>query len=713
MTTYRREINCSLKIRGIKWSILTFASAVAIGLLSQSPTIVNASFASSNQEISAGLTNQASPANLSADTNSTTNITYEPTQVTIPDSPEANTLAPNHQLSIEALSTPSKPFKITAKFAKKVILWNRQHTQKVTQVKPDKYLLAVKMVTQSSNQNPCVQVTISNGTQRKHGWLQVKSLPSQIRKRVVVKETVSGQKLDSISRLFNDLQKKYLKSNNPDLFQNDSEMTMAAQKLLASSMDYYQNPNEKTYQHIENHYTDILEEELPQTDLKNNLQIIGYHTDLIGEPETIAQKLFSAWLAQTRATGISSNQKITKFGNAFKVVNGRIIGQTVIENPVQDQKTPKTVTVQTPVKTVTVTQPAAITGSGSSASNSTSDKQPQTDNKWTAIGQKVTQLLQSQHVTGRVVVVKNGASHSINIGNATNSVKNADDRVVFPLASLQKVITGAIFTQLVNETHAKLNQKELLSDYFPKVPNANKITIRDLLDHVSGIDMSETTPPKVLSEDEAIQYTLDNLKTPYQPEQKFDYTNANYTLLAGILENVTKQSYEQLVMTRIIQKLGLQHTFLWDQKPSDAIVAESSQSDDKQDNLNPTYPSPALLSSIVGAGNMYSTPEDYLKIQQGLENGQILINDDYNYLADDNKPSIGGNGYHGGLYHEDNHQKWVRGTLSGTNYENGMDMDEDNQNGVILFTNQHIKPEPTNTLKGLAEQIKAIVKAND
>ncbi|MFD1124032.1 serine hydrolase domain-containing protein [Lentilactobacillus raoultii] len=713
MTTYRRRLDCSLKIRGIKWSILTFASAVAIGLLSQSPTIVNASFAPSNQEISAGLTNQASPANLPANTNSTTNITYEPTQVTIPNSAETNTSAPNYQLSIEALSTPSKSFKVTAKFATKVILWNRQQTQKVSQVKPGKYLLAVRALTQSSKQNPRVEVTISNGTQRKNGWLQVKSLPSQIRKRVMGQETVSDQKLTSIGRLFNNLQKDYLKSNNPDLSQDDSKMTMTARKLLANFMDYYQNPIEKNYQHIENHYTDILEEELSQTDLKNNLQIVGYHTNLTGNPKTIVQKLFSVWLAQTKATGISSIQKTTKFGNAFKVVNGRIVGQTVMESPVQDQKTPKTVTVQTPVKTVTVTQPVATTGSGSTSSNNTSGKQPQADNKWTAIDQKVTQLLQSQHVSGRVVVVKNGASHSINVGNATNSVKNADDRVVFPLASLQKVITGAIFTQLVNETHAKLNQKEPLSDYFPKVPNANKITIRDLLDHVSGIDMSETTPPKVLSEDEAIQYTLDNLKTPNQPEQKFDYTNANYTLLAGILKKVAKQSYEQLVTTRIIQKLGLQHTFFWDQKPSDAIVAESSQSDGKQDNLNPAYPSPALLSSVVGAGNMYSTPEDYLKIQQGLENGQILINDDYNYLADDNKPSIGGNGYHGGLYHEDNHQKWVRGTLSGTNYENGMDMDEDNQNGVILFTNQHIKPEPTNTLKGLAEQIKAFVKANN
>ena len=457
----------------------------------------------------------------------------------------------------------------------------------------------------------------------------------------------------------------------------------------------------------------MLGNQLSQEDLKNNVQTIGYHADLSGDPQVVAQRLFNAFLSQKKAISSSSTGKITKSGSDFQLINGRVVGQTILESQNQSQEAPKTVTVQTPVKTVTVNQPVVqSTSSSTSTSQSAGSSSGQPGDKWAAIDSKVTQLLQGQHISGRVVIVKNGQSHSINVGNATSAVKNADENVVFPLASLQKVITGAIFTQLVNETHSKLNQKEMLSDYFPKIPNADKITMRDLLDHVSGIDMDELTPTNVLSEDDAIQYTIDNLKSG-QPEQKFDYTNANYTILAGILKKITNQSYEQLVNTRIIQKLGLKHTFFWDQKPSNAVVAESAHSDGKQDNQDPAFPSQSLLSSVVGAGNLYSTPEDYLKIQQGLEDGQILIKDDYNYLAYSGHTSLGNNGYHGGLYHEDDNQKWVRGTLSNTSYENGMDMDEDNQNGVILFTNQHVKPEPTNTLKGLAEQIKEIVRATD
>ena len=309
--------------------------------------------------------------------------------------------------------------------------------------------------------------------------------------------------------------------------------------------------------------------------------------------------------------------------------------------------------------------------------------------------QNAAALLKKSHFQGNAMLFNNyatGASH-VSVGSADATAKLANtNTTLFPLASLQKVMTGAIIEQLAASKKLSLNDK--LSRYYPSVTNSKNITLRQLLNHRSGIDMDETAPSTVLNTQSAeLNYTLTQLKV--SGDTSFTYTNANYTLLAAVASKVTGQNYDTLIQNRIIKPLKLTHTYAWNKLPSTSTVANGYRYSNGQDNVAQNV-SQKLMSSLLGAGNYYATPSDYYTIQKGLRNGKILTKSQYYDLANDYKLS-----YAGGLYHYSGGIKRVRGALSGAGYNNILYGSEGNKTGVILFANQ----SPTRSIDSLAKTL--------
>ena len=301
-------------------------------------------------------------------------------------------------------------------------------------------------------------------------------------------------------------------------------------------------------------------------------------------------------------------------------------------------------------------------------------------------------LLTNAHFKGRAMLFNSyatGASHvSVGYADATSQSPN-DLNTLFPIASLQKVLTGAIIEQLASSNKLSLSDK--LSKYYPSVNNSQNITLRQLLNHRSGISMDETTPGTVLETQAAqLNYTLQQLKS--STNQGFNYTNANYTLLAAVASKVTGQSYDSLVQSRIIKPMKLTNTYAWNNLPTDQLTATGYAFNNGQDYTNDTV-SQKLVSSLLGAGNYYSTPEDYYTIQKGLRNGKILTKSQYNDLANN-----GAYTYAGGMYHYSGGMKRVRGSLTGSGYDDVYYGTEGNKLGVVLFANQSPSGKSINTL---------------
>lgn len=295
---------------------------------------------------------------------------------------------------------------------------------------------------------------------------------------------------------------------------------------------------------------------------------------------------------------------------------------------------------------------------------------------------------------GSAVIIKDGQPQQISYGWAWYGKKigNGNERVVYPTGSLQKVITAAIIIQLMNEnlhTNQRFSQYTKISRWYPNLKNADNITLGQLMTHTSGINAVNTEIDRNInySEDDAINWAIDNVNnTSTGTPGTYFYNNTNYILLAGIIKKISGQSYEENFNNRIVNKLGLANTFLYQNIPSWKTDPISYIWNNGKNYQEPEYVSRSLASQLPGAGNMFTTPMDYYKIQLGLTNGSILSRGDFRYLTH-LKNRV--NDYSGGLYLDNNDTiKSAYGNLTNTHFGTWIQMTADNRNGLIMFLNQ-------------------------
>ncbi|GAA2867684.1 serine hydrolase domain-containing protein [Lactobacillus intestinalis] len=322
----------------------------------------------------------------------------------------------------------------------------------------------------------------------------------------------------------------------------------------------------------------------------------------------------------------------------------------------------------------------------------------------------VRNTLAQNKVRGTVVVIKDGHAQQISYGYGYygRRLGAGNTKVVYPVCSLQKVITGAIITQLISE--GKFNQDTKISRWYPNLKNADKITVGNLLTHTSGLLATGTEVNQGInySEGDAINWVINRVNQLREGNPgNFYYNNTNYILLAGIIRQVTNQSYEANVKSRIINKLGLKRTFFYPDIPKSKTDAISYTWRNKN-YQNAQYVKRSLASQLPGAGNLFSTPMDYYRIQVALTDGRILTKDQFNYLTHLQSRVTS---YSGGVYLKNNDNlKMAYGNLYGTHFGNWFQMTTDNQNGLIMFLNQTQNNEDQN--KAIGYQILNHIKAN-
>ncbi len=198
----------------------------------------------------------------------------------------------------------------------------------------------------------------------------------------------------------------------------------------------------------------------------------------------------------------------------------------------------------------------------------------------------------------------------------------ADPHSLFKIASISKLYVAAAVTKLVHDNRISLD--ETLAYYFPelvgRIENAEKITLRMMLQHRSGIpnltdnpDFPWADPPK--SNREALEYALDQ-PASFEPDEDYGYSNTNYLLLSEIIDKVVGYSHHQYIREKILSPLGLKNTFgsLHDVNMNDLMSGYfvGWEPDLKQNNL----------------GNMIATAEDVGIFLRALNDGSLLNDDE-------------------------------------------------------------------------------------
>ena len=127
----------------------------------------------------------------------------------------------------------------------------------------------------------------------------------------------------------------------------------------------------------------------------------------------------------------------------------------------------------------------------------------------------------------------------------------------FRIASVTKTFTAASIAILAER--GKLSYGDPLSKYVPDFPNADKITIRHLLGHQSGVGSSDSLPCSSATLDDLIRESAAK-KPAFEPGTSSRYSNVGYALLARVIERASGQKWDEFLRTEITRPLGLTDT---------------------------------------------------------------------------------------------------------------------------------------------------------
>lgn len=225
---------------------------------------------------------------------------------------------------------------------------------------------------------------------------------------------------------------------------------------------------------------------------------------------------------------------------------------------------------------------------------------------------------------GSVAVIQNGKiiySKSIGFLDFENNIK-ADENTKYRIGSISKTFTSVLVLKEVEEKKIDLNQT--IDKYFPTIKNANKITVKLLLNHRSGIHnftddedyLTWNTQPK--SEKEMVAL-ITNAGSDFEPDSKSQYSNSNFVLLTYILEKSMNKTYAELLKENITRPLGLENTYLGGK-------INTSKNECKSYKYKGTWKTETEteISIPLGAGGIVSTPIDLVKFSDALFDGKLL-----------------------------------------------------------------------------------------
>jgi D-alanyl-D-alanine carboxypeptidase len=172
------------------------------------------------------------------------------------------------------------------------------------------------------------------------------------------------------------------------------------------------------------------------------------------------------------------------------------------------------------------------------------------------------------------VVMPDGESFGLAVGFSDRDAKTpmrAGDRM--PAGSTGKTFAAALAMQLVKDGKISLDDKveKYLGKepWFTRLPNAKDITVRQLMNHTSGLvryefkkeftDYLTANPYKVWTPEDRLAYLFDE-KAPFEAGKGWDYSDTNYIVLGMIIERVTGKNFYDEAQRRFVNKFKLRGT---------------------------------------------------------------------------------------------------------------------------------------------------------
>ncbi len=200
----------------------------------------------------------------------------------------------------------------------------------------------------------------------------------------------------------------------------------------------------------------------------------------------------------------------------------------------------------------------------------------------------------------------------------------AGPETIYGIGSISKVFTAVIALRLAEEGQLALNTR--LSKYFPGLPNADSITVEQLLRHRSGLHNFTDDPDYAtfMEQPQSREQLLERFAdkgTDFSPGEKMSYSNTGYVILSFLLEEASGKSYQELLDQYILQTCGLKRTYL-----PEEVVGEGKQEalSYRREDGNWAAAAQTHPSIPIGAGALLSTPGELTEFMHCLFSGALV-----------------------------------------------------------------------------------------
>ncbi|MDX1911817.1 MAG: serine hydrolase [Saprospiraceae bacterium] len=242
-------------------------------------------------------------------------------------------------------------------------------------------------------------------------------------------------------------------------------------------------------------------------------------------------------------------------------------------------------------------------------------------------------------INGNVLVAEKGVivyNKSFGLADETTR-KKLDENSIFELASVSKQFTAMAIVILAEK--GKLGIDDKISQYIPELAFYGNITIRNLLNHTSGIpdymiyrNLFFDKSKIATNQDVVAMLVKHKPALQFEPGTQWTYSNTGYDLLALIVEKVSGMTFGDYLHKAIFKPLKMNRTFVYSRRLAPRKIDNYAYGYVYAQRLGKyvlpeeedTASFAVWMDGIVGAGAVNSTVMDLLKWDRALYTNKLV-----------------------------------------------------------------------------------------
>ncbi|WP_459502199.1 serine hydrolase domain-containing protein [Bacillus sp. C1] len=239
---------------------------------------------------------------------------------------------------------------------------------------------------------------------------------------------------------------------------------------------------------------------------------------------------------------------------------------------------------------------------------------------------KLDEYLKSKNFSGTAVVVKNGKillNKGYGLANREKNTPN-NSETTFYIGSISKAFVATAIMQLKEQN--KLQTEDLIAKYIPDFPKGSEVKLVHLLTHTSGIPEYEAGTGDISHEE--LLKRIGQQKRLFNPGEKWEYSDSNYSILGYIVEKVSGQPLEEYIKQHIFDVVGMKNSGFGTALEKTKYPSTGY----KIVNNNMTVPAVPNMSQLYGNGDIYTSANDLYLFNEALFSGKLLSKESYDQM---------------------------------------------------------------------------------